>query len=46
MTKVFDILLDPYDEPQMMHTQLQIRLPEPSKGYKNNFPQISETIRK
>ena len=41
MTKVFDRLLDHYHGLQMLHTQLQIRLQEQSKEYKNNFPKIS-----
>ena len=41
MINVFDILLDPYHWSKMLNTQLQIRFHEPSKGYKNNFPQIS-----
>ena len=45
MTKVFDTLLDPYHGPQMLRTQLQIRLPEPHKGYKSNFPQEWENRR-
>ena len=32
MAKVFDILLDPHDAQQMLCTQTQIRLQEPSKG--------------
>ena len=37
MTKVFDILLDLYNGLQMLHTQLHIRLQEPSKDYKKSF---------
>ena len=40
MTKVFDILLDPYHGSQMLRTQLQIRLQTPSKDYKKKFPKI------
>ena len=41
MAKVFDTMLESYHGLQMLSTQLQIRLQEPSKGYKNNFPQLS-----
>ena len=41
MAKVFDILLEPYNGSQMLRTQLQNRLQEPSKDYKNKFPKIS-----
>ena len=31
---------------QILRTQLKMRLPEPSKGYEKNLPQISEKIEK
>ena len=43
---IFDILVDPYHGPQILRTQLQIKLPDPSKGCKNTFPQISERMGK
>ena len=46
MTKVFDILLDPYNGLQMPRSQLQIRLQESSIDYKNKFPKISERMEK
>ena len=46
MTKVFDILLDPYHGSQMLRVQLQIGLQKSSRDYKNSFPKISEKNRK
>ena len=46
MTKVFDILLNPNHGWQMLRIQLQINLPELSKGYKNKFSQILERMGK
>ena len=37
LAKVSDILLDPHHGLQMQRTQLQLRLQELSKVYKNNF---------
>ena len=46
MTKVFDILLDPYHGSQMLRVQLQIGLQKSSKDCKNSFPKILEKNRK
>ena len=46
MIKVFDILQGSCHGQQILRTQLQSRLQEPSKGYKNGCLQISGKMKK